>query len=800
MSPWDFQIIKLSTMSKAIIAAMTVLCFAACVQEEIVNAPLSEAIAFRGAFVDNETRAVSFTENTLGGFNVWGFMNNPAASVFDGTEVEKGTEGWSYEGDERYWIPGQFYSFAALAPMGSENIEVELTTGVEAVKTLSSVTFTNESGNEDLIYSDCETTAIESGNQPVGFTFQHLLSKVKFTFANHMRNDYINVKVSDVKMTAPKMASMDLTVQNKVWNTPASYGEFNFGSIEVKARDSKCTEDLFMIPASSSYSYVITFDIELVMDGVEEVLYQARKSAVVSGVSFEAGAAYNFSTAINPDILNLENVEFTVNDVNDWNEASDLSKIAIASKLGGEVTLNEDVTSTNTIEVVRDLTIHLNGKTLKYEGDNRLFRVVDGAKLTIYGDDKDGSAVVVTSTNLTESTTAAYIATAYAGSSIEINGGHHETNGCTLYHTDGGKIVVNSGVFAATETGYVQAEKYGHDYTLNIQGTNGEIVVNGGSFYKWDPSHSKGENPVANFVAEGYATVADGDWYRVIGTIVIEIKEDATGQINNAIKQALQQWEEGEDPVEINVLLNTPITLDEIIEVPEGAKLNLYLNDQIITVNKNKAFTVYAGGTLVINGDGTVESETPATIFFSPQGGLVIQGGEFIRKRPEGYTGSSSVMFVGIKNVASSVTINGGYFDSGYYDKNADEIEEILSGTIAFKETADDIAKRGVSTDKNAIRNALKDNVMATWNTAGYGPFKIYGGTFVGANPAWGDEGCMLPTKPNYLRPWSYYQGAFLEGQEFHEDGIVIPEGYEITKGTHEDGRPTYTVTYNKTK
>ena len=94
-------------------------------------------------------------------------------------------------------------------------------------------------------------------------------------------------------------------------------------------------------------------------------------------------------------------------------------------------------------------------------------------------------------------------------------------------------------------------------------------------------------------------------------------------------------------------------------------------------------------------------------------------------------------------------------------------------------------------------RVALKDNVSALLNHSGYGSFKIYGGTFVGANPAWGDEGCMLPTTPNYLRPWSYYQGALLDGQEFNENGIVLPVGYAITKGTHEDGRPTYTVTYN---
>ena len=136
-------------------------------------------------------------------------------------------------------------------------------------------------------------------------------------------------------------------------------------------------------------------------------------------------------------------------------------------------------------------------------------------------------------------------------------------------------------------------------------------------------------------------------------------------------------------------------------------------------------------------------------------------------------------------------------FDSGYYDANAADIDEILAGNKTLTETADDIAKRGVSGDKNAVRVAIKNNVQLLLNLS-YNLFKVYGGTFVGANPAWGDEGCMLPTTPNYLRPWSYYQGALLDGQTFNENGLVIPTGYEITKGATADGRPTYTVAYNK--
>ena len=153
---------------------------------------------------------------------------------------------------------------------------------------------------------------------------------------------------------------------------------------------------------------------------------------------------------------------------------------------------------------------------------------------------------------------------------------------------------------------------------------------------------------------------------------------------------------------------------------------------------------------------------------------------------------------MGAKNSGCNVTINGGYFDAGYYDENAAGIEDILAGTAVFTETADDIAKRGNSKDKNLVRVAIKDNVSVLLNHSGYGSFKVYGGTFVGANPAWGDEGCMLPTTPNYLRPWSYYQGSLLAGQTFNENGLVIPDGYNITRTVSDDGVPVYTVEYNK--
>jgi len=253
-----------------------------------------------------------------------------------------------------------------------------------------------------------------------------------------------------------------------------------------------------------------------------------------------------------------------------------------------------------------------------------------------------------------------------------------------------------------------------------------------------------------------------------------------------------------------NIRLTNDIVLENVLNVDEGEEIYLDMNGKKITTAGTAADPVFytnKGSKLTIDGNGTVVLTDPIMSLILPGGDVVIENGTFIREVPEGTPADKvGAMFVGVKVDpwgSQTVTINGGYFDGGYYDANAADIDEILAGTKTFTETADDIAKRGNSADANIVRVALKNNVSKTLNLS-YNLFKVYGGTFVGMNPAWGDEGCMLPTTPNYLRPWSYYQGELIEGQKFHENGIVLPEGFSITKGQTEDGRPTYTVNYTK--
>ena len=260
------------------------------------------------------------------------------------------------------------------------------------------------------------------------------------------------------------------------------------------------------------------------------------------------------------------------------------------------------------------------------------------------------------------------------------------------------------------------------------------------------------------------------------------------------------------DATSISVEITDDIDLTEVLNVKQGKEVYLDMNGKTITVESGSsvdpAFYTYKDSTLVIDGNGTVILEDPSMSLIFPGGDVVIENGTFIRKVPAGTPANKvGALIVGAKVSpwgSQTVTINGGYFDGGYYDANAADIDDIPAGKKTLAETDADKANRGKSSDKNLVRVAIKNNTQLTLNLS-YNLFKIYGGTFVGVNPAWGDEGCMLPAKDDiYLRPWSYYQGALLDGQEYNENGIVLPDGYNITKGATADGRPTYTVNYSK--
>ena len=476
-------------------------------------------------------------------------------------------------------------------------------------------------------------------------------------------------------------------------------------------------------------------------------------------------------------------------------------RLAYVGIVGGVVTLAEDVELTKPVVINAGVNavINLNNHSIKNTTESETYG--EGEGIIVYGN------LTIKGTGTVQAKTMAVWARGDAGAEVNIYGGNFL--GCEEGFAKGGRSVIYAsgdnevniygGTFealAADKTSY--ADKTNGVYAaLNVQDNHGTINVYGGKFVNFNPA-VPGTEPASwmqthpnGFVVLGYKSALVGD-----STTDYEVSEIPLVTTSDELLAAVAQGG--------YVKLGKDISLEARISVPTGAEVYLDMNGKSICVEEDytdeRVIYVPAGSSLIIDGNGTIEAHTPNPVIFAPFGNLVIENGTFIRVLEDGYTGTISSMFLGTKPggwETYGVTINGGYFDSGYYDTNAADIEDYLAGTKTLVETEDDKAKQGNSKDSNVVRVALKQNVMKLINRS-YNYFHVYGGTFVGANPAWGDEGCMLPTTPQYLRPWSNYQGALLVGQTFHEDGIVLPEGFTITKGTHEDDRPTYTVTYNK--
>lgn len=80
-----------------------------------------------------------------------------------------------------------------------------------------------------------------------------------------------------------------------------------------------------------------------------------------------------------------------------------------------------------------------------------------------------------------------------------------------IYASSGGNIEINGGTFIAAKP----------EWTLNCRDADykagiSSIIVRGGRFYKFNPADCNCEGEHTNFVADGYKSVEDGDYYTVV--------------------------------------------------------------------------------------------------------------------------------------------------------------------------------------------------------------------------------------------------------------------------------------------
>ena len=323
-------------MKKILFAAVAVMAMAACSNEDVISRPALPVIGFDNAFVENSTRA---NDLTVGNFDlgVYGSVinsQNQQGMIFTNQQVA--ADG-TYT-PPQYWIAGATYNFVAFAPYTGAQW-----TYAPTVKTAAEngvLTFNNDGANQDLLFATANKTTdapLTATPGKVGFTFDHVLSRVRFTFTNGFTsNGNIKLLVTDVHIT-DAYAEGKMAVPAKTWTVESGKNNLNIDFNDVlKAKDSteddarlaegktSSTEHFYLIPANASYN--VTFTVALYQAGVLVDTY--NRTATLS-YNMQPGYSYDIKATLNPSNTSDEGqifpIEFQVSGVNDWANYTDVT-------------------------------------------------------------------------------------------------------------------------------------------------------------------------------------------------------------------------------------------------------------------------------------------------------------------------------------------------------------------------------------------------------------------------------------------------------------------------------------------
>lgn len=356
-------------MKKILVSMLAVAAMVACSTEDtLVQAPMSDAIGF-DTFVDNSTRANDVDINTIKdfGFNVYASVTNSASESGLILTNEKVTYdgAWSY-GNTQYWVAGNTYNFTAFAPAAEAKWKYTPANGTAQNGVIS---FDNAAAvaNQDLVFATAaREVKVAPTAQPeaVAFTFGHMLSRVRFSFANGFQsNGNIKLAVSNVHITD---AYANGTLEVAAGAPAAAWAPANktldvvFGDAAATIIEGakQSTEHFYLIPNSESATYTVTFDVTLFQAGVEIDTYS---HVVEFTCAMNRGMSYDIKTTLTPENTSDDDsviypIEFTVTEVEDWANytevaTKELTKVATADELVAAIEAGEGVKLTADINL-----------------------------------------------------------------------------------------------------------------------------------------------------------------------------------------------------------------------------------------------------------------------------------------------------------------------------------------------------------------------------------------------------------------------------------------------------------------
>ena len=274
--------------------------------------------------------------------------------------------------------------------------------------------------------------------------------------------------------------------------------------------------------------------------GMSEVYYLKGHMQESAGNDYQNLSLNNITVTVYATQDTVENDSFnnTYDENATYYPVLDAAGLKNALVNGGNIKVDNDVdTGKDVMAVTKDTTLDMNGKTIKNtediwtgkgeDGNWSLISARNGANLTITGNGtfkaKENDAYTVDVQN---------------GSTVTIKNGTFISNVSAVYVTEG-TAIIEGGHFSIQQLSDFNDCRYLLNcLDENYSNKSAKIIVKGGTFVNYDPSHSDSENPQANFVAEGYSVISEqhgaDTWYTVVkGKGVVAGSQSA---LNNAIQ------------------------------------------------------------------------------------------------------------------------------------------------------------------------------------------------------------------------------------------------------------------------
>ncbi|MBE6306039.1 MAG: hypothetical protein E7084_00045 [Bacteroidales bacterium] len=195
-----------------------------------------------------------------------------------------------------------------------------------------------------------------------------------------------------------------------------------------------------------------------------------------------------------------------------------LDQLIIASQVGGEITLSEDITTDGVITVAEnvELTINLNGKTITGAMPRSVGGVIkNNGTLTIKGGTisstaTDGGSAVYSTGNLTlENVTlngAPYgTGTTYPSYALNIYGKNTHLKNVTINGTHGALAAVSNGTTIVEDCNLTVSGRNNSDHVFYLNHADAKVTVKGGTYTNNDTGYS-----YVAYVGAGELTLEDG--------------------------------------------------------------------------------------------------------------------------------------------------------------------------------------------------------------------------------------------------------------------------------------------------